>query len=91
MDIGLIIHAIFTAIRWLVIARIILSFLPLFLRIDPYHPIIRFVHESTEPLMAPFRRLIPPIGGFDLSPIVLFLVLQVVEELILQVVFRFLV
>jgi len=91
LDIGLIIHAIFTAIRWLVIARIILSFLPLFLRIDPYHPIIRFVHESTEPLMAPFRRLIPPIGGFDLSPIVLFLVLQVVEELILQVVFRFLV
>ncbi len=88
MDIGLIIHAIFTAIRWLIIARIVLSFLPLFMRIDPYNPVVRFIHESTEPLMAPFRRLIPPIGGIDLSPIILFLVLGFVESLVLQLVYK---
>jgi len=88
LDIGLIIHAIFTAIRWLIIARIVLSFLPLFMRIDPYNPVVRFIHESTEPLMAPFRRLIPPIGGIDLSPIILFLVLGFVESLVLQLVYK---
>ncbi len=88
MNIGLIIHAIFTAVRWLIIARIVLSFLPLFMRIDPYNPVVRFINESTEPLMAPFRRLIPPIGGIDFSPIILFLVLGFVENLVLQLVYK---
>jgi len=88
LNIGLIIHAIFTAVRWLIIARIVLSFLPLFMRIDPYNPVVRFINESTEPLMAPFRRLIPPIGGIDFSPIILFLVLGFVENLVLQLVYK---
>ncbi len=84
MNTGLIVHGIFTAIYWLIFARIILSFIVMFVRIDPYNPIVRFIHEVTEPLMAPFRKLIPPIGGMDFSPIVLFLVLQLVERWVLQ-------
>lgn len=88
MDIGLIVHAVFTAIRWLIIARIVLSFLPLFMKVDNYNPVIRFVHESTEPLMAPMRRLIPPLGGIDFSPIILFLLLQVLEGIVLQLIYK---
>lgn len=88
MNLGLlqIVEGIFTAIKWLLYARIILSFLPMFMRIDPYNPIVRFIVESTEPLMAPFRRLLPPIGGFDFSILILWFVLQVVEGIVLQLV-----
>jgi len=85
--IWLVVDVMFDVIRWLIIARIILSFIPMFTRIDPYHPLIRFVMEITEPLMAPFRRLIPPIGGLDLSPIVLFLVLEFARTLVKQLIF----
>lgn len=80
MDLDLIVSALFQALYWLIFARIILSFLAVFMRFDPHHPIMRFIHEITEPIMAPFRRLIPPIGGMDFSPIVLFLVLNLVEK-----------
>jgi len=80
-----IVDIIFKAIWWLILARIILSFLPMFMNIDPYNPVVRFINETTEPLMAPFRRLIPPVGGLDLSPIVLFLVLQILHSVVRQV------
>ena len=78
----LIVQGLFTVLRGLVIARIVVSFLQVVVRLDPYNPVIRFIYEITEPLMAPFRRLIPPIGGMDFSPIVLFLVIQVVESIV---------
>lgn len=81
-----IIQGLFTALRWLIFARIIISFLQVVVRIDPYNPLIRFIYEITEPLMAPFRRIIPPIGGMDFSPIVLFLVLQISESIVIQLV-----
>lgn len=84
MSIFVIVQAVFTAVRWLIYARIILSFLPLFTRVDPYNPIVRFVYESTEPMMAPFRRILPPISGFDFSIILLFFVLQFVEVAVFQ-------
>lgn len=86
MDLNLIIYVVFKTLRWLIIARIILSFLPMIMRIDTYNPIVRFIYEITEPVMAPFRRLIPPIGGMDFSPIVLFLVLQAVESVVYQMI-----
>jgi len=82
----LIVQGLFTVLRWLIFARIIVSFLQVVVKIDPYNPVIRFVYEITEPLMAPFRRIIPPLGGMDFSPIVLFLVLQIVESIVIQLV-----
>lgn len=86
MSLSLIIRGVFEALEWLIIARIILSFLPMFTKIDPYHPVIRFVHETTEPLLAPFRRLLPAAGGLDFSPLLLFLVLNFIEGLLLDLV-----
>lgn len=49
-----------------------------------YNPALRVLHDLTEPLMAPARRLIPPIGGLDISPIVVFIFLYLTLILIVQ-------
>jgi YggT family protein len=45
--------------------------------INPYAPLAPFFDRLARPLLAPFRRVIPPLGGIDLSPLVLLLALQV--------------
>lgn len=40
------------------------------------HPIVPLVYQLTEPVLAPIRRILPPLGGFDLSPLVAIIVIQ---------------
>ena len=42
-------------------------------------PVIYLLHQLTEPVMAPFRRVIPPLGGLDLSPIFVFIAIQIAQ------------
>ena len=42
-------------------------------------PAIRVIYDLTEPVLAFFRRFIPPIGGFDFSPIFIFIILRLVS------------
>jgi YggT family protein len=57
-----------------ILVRVVLTWFP----VDPSNPIIRVLFEVTEPVLAPFRRVIPRIGMFDLSPIAAMLVIQVI-------------
>ena len=51
---------------WLIIIRALLSWVSP----DPYNPLVQFIERSTEPVLAPFRRLIPSYKvGIDLSPL----------------------
>jgi YggT family protein len=43
-------------------------------------PVIRVVYDLTEPVMGFFRRFIPPVGGFDFSPIIIFVILEIVRS-----------
>ena len=62
---------------WLaILVRVILSWFP----VDPSNPIIRIVWEITEPVLAPFRRVIPRIGMFDLSPLAAFLLISFLQQ-----------
>jgi YggT family protein len=54
-----------------------------------YHPALLLVHQITEPLLAPARRLLPPMGGLDFSPIIVFLVLGLLERMLPQIVMSF--
>ena len=55
---------------WIVIARAVLSWV----NPDPYNPIVRFIHNVTEPVMYRIRSKLPvTFGGIDLSPIIVFL------------------
>jgi YggT family protein len=59
---------ILSAYMWIIIGRAIISWV----NADPYNPIVRFIHEVTEPLLYRIRRLLPVMaGGIDLSPMVL--------------------
>lgn len=42
-------------------------------------PVLYLLYQLTEPVMAPFRKVIPPMGGLDLSPILVFVVINVVQ------------
>ncbi len=50
---------------------------------DPYNPVYSLLTDLTEPILRPCRRLIPPIGGLDLSPLVALIALQVLKMLII--------
>lgn len=54
-----------------------------------YNPVLRLLHDLTEPLMAPARRLIPPIAALDISPIVVFIFLYLTLILIVQPILDF--
>ena len=56
--------------------RAILSWFP-YSHDSPINPIRRVVFTLTEPVLAPFRRIIPPMGMFDLSFLVAFLVVEI--------------
>ena len=49
---------------------------------DPRNPIVSMLYSLTEPILAPARRVIPSIGGLDLSPLVVLLLLQALQILI---------
>ena len=44
---------------------------------DPFNPIVRFLWTTTEPVLAPIRRVIPPIGGLDFSVLVAIVIVQI--------------
>ncbi len=49
-----------------------------------HSPVTEIIYRLTEPLLAPVRRIIPPISGFDLSPIVVLLGLQLILIVLLR-------
>ncbi|MEW5921814.1 MAG: YggT family protein [Bacillota bacterium] len=80
---------LFQIINYLILARILLSFFP----VNPYSSpvllnIVHFVRQTTEPLLAPFRNLVPPlrmgVGYLDFSPILALIVLSIVRNLLLR-------
>ena len=62
-----------------VLAAVILSWVPL----DRRNPLVIITRGLTEPALAPIRQVIPPMGGLDLSPMVLLLALQLLKGMLL--------
>ncbi len=57
-----------SAYMWVVIGRAVISWV----NADPYNPVVRFVHEITEPLLSRIRKAVPvALGGLDFSPMIL--------------------
>ena len=66
------------------IASIVMSFVMMFSGNMNPHPILLLVWQITEPIKAPFRRVIPPMGGLDFSPIFIFLIIGLIRNFIYQ-------
>ena len=79
--IGALITIVFRLFDLLILARILLSWIQL----DPYNPIVQFIHNTTEPIHAPVRRRLPPTSGFDLSPLVVLIGAYILEIILLRI------
>ena len=75
-----VIFAILWIIQWLVIVAAVISWV----NPDPRNPIVQFLYRSTEPILRPFRRLLPPArtGGIDFSPILVILVILFIRTVL---------
>jgi YggT family protein len=71
---------------WIILAMVVLSWLVAFNVVNRSNPYVRQIGQAleklTEPLLRPIRRVLPDLGGIDLSPIVLLLGLQFVSMLV---------
>jgi YggT family protein len=65
----------------LVIVSVILSYF-----MDPYHPIRRGVDNIVQPMLAPIRRVVPLVGMFDFSPLILILLLQFAGRILIALI-----
>ena len=71
---------LFMVLWLLIIARVIISW------VAPMGggPFVAFIYQATEPLLAPIRRVLPPTGGIDWSPLILLLVLGALTRAFLR-------
>jgi YggT family protein len=67
-----------TALYVLIIARIAVSWIGL----SPWHPVVRWLRRIVDPILAPFRRILPTFAGIDFSPILAIVVIFFVSDLL---------
>lgn len=72
-----VISEVFKLVFWITIIRALLSWIS-----QGYNPIEALLHQLTDPLLAPVRKIIPPIGGLDLSLLVFLIALQFIQLLV---------
>ena len=66
----------------LIIVRALLTWVP---SVDYGHPLIRAIVRITDPVLLPIRRLVPPLGGIDVTPIAALLLIQVARYLLINI------
>jgi YggT family protein len=76
----LIIQTIFQILTFAIIIDALLSFV-----LSPYQPVRAFLDRLINAMLAPIRRIVPPIMNMDFSPVILLLLLQLVEYLLLKI------
>lgn len=81
--IGFIVNVISLFSRLALLVVIAYVFMGYFL--DPYHPLRRSLGRFVEPLLAPIRRFVPPVGMFDFSPLILIVFIQIIEQVLVRI------
>jgi len=77
---AVIISYLLTIYMWIIIIRALISWV----NPDPYNPIVRFLYQITEPVLYPIRRRLPFMGGIDLSPIVVLLIIVFLQAFLVK-------
>ncbi len=76
------IHFLFTGYTLMLFARVIGSWFPNFQQAS----VMRFVNYYTDPYLGVFKRFVPRIGMLDLSPLLAFIALRIIERIVLGIV-----
>ena len=70
---------VFEVLTFIVLIRVLLSWFP---GVNPFHPLVRLIRTIADPILAPFRGLLPTFGGMlDISPLLAIIVLEVLAEI----------
>ncbi len=69
---------------WIIIIRALISWV----NPDPFNPIVRFFYQITEPVLWRVRRIIPPIGAFDISPLVVILIIVFLQQFLVPTLYE---
>jgi YggT family protein len=74
-----VVQVLTTFFIWVIIISSILSFI-----LPPYHPVREAFGRILNPMLDPIRRMFPPTAGLDFSPLILYLIVQVVSFLLIR-------
>jgi YggT family protein len=74
LDMGL------TLFMWLIIIRALISWVSP----DPYNPIVQFLIRATDPILRAIQRVLPPISGLDLSPLVAIFIIYFLQAFLVR-------
>ncbi len=81
---ALLISLLFNVFYFVLVIRIILSWVDA----DPYNNIVQIIYAVTEPVLAPLRRLPLAVGGLDFSPILAFIILYIVRNVLVNILYQ---
>ena len=73
-----------TIYMYIIIARAIISWV----NPDPYNPIVSFLYRATEPVLYRVRKILPDMGGLDLSPLIVLLAIFFLQKFVINSLFE---
>lgn len=81
--IWLILYYLLELLKWVIIARVLMSWF-----VSPYsrHPIAVLLRKVTDPILRPFSEMLPLVGGIDLSPILAFVAIHLFQMVLVRLV-----
>jgi len=83
-----VLYAVFRFLNWIIYGFMGLLIIEVvFSWINPHAPLAPFIRALNDPLLRPLRRVIPPVGGLDLSVLVALILLQIIKYLLGQALF----
>ena len=75
-----------TVYKYILLASVIISWV----NADPYNPIVNFIYRATEPVLRRVRRYLPNTGSLDLSPLVVFALIYLVQIIVFDTAYTYL-
>jgi YggT family protein len=76
-----------TIYKYILLASVVISWV----NADPYNPIVNFIYRVTEPILQRVRRYMPNTGMIDLSPLVVFALIYVVQIIVFDTAYTYLI
>ncbi len=77
------INVIANVLLMLVFVSVILSWV-----LPPYHPVREAIDRIVDPLLDPIRRVLPMVGTFDFSPLILMIIIQFASQILISIIRR---
>ena len=76
---------VFQAYTLILVVRVLITWV----NPDPFNPVVQFLSRVTDPVLEPLRRVIPPLGPIDISPVIALLLLQALQHFIVRTLWDF--